>query len=198
MNEASGRCLDGALAHPGQKAYSHSCVPHKKIGDAVGQTWLFVGDSGEIINVAAKTCMAAQADGSVVIAMCTPAEAGVAVSDSKLQWKVTAVAAPGPGQGLDFYNVSSSSETHWPAVHAGGWLMEVDTVAKTVRWPITARGPAMGQPTKLAPWLNPLSNGQKLPAAPDCTMLHGGNTLLCKTPLVPATVFSTVFRLLFG
>ena len=84
---------------------------------------------------------------------------------------------------ISYYNITSKSETHWPAVHAGGWLMEVDAAAKTVRWPIAARAPGSSGPTKLSPWLNPLSNGQKLPPAPDCTMLSGGQGVrLCKLP----------------
>ena len=178
VNTATGRCLDAALGHAGRKVYTNGCVPHNSLGDAVGQTWSRPASSAAaIVNVAAKSCLTPQANGLVVMEAFGSGSTGQ-------QWTV----APSPDSAptaasMDYYNITSKSETHWPAVHAGGWLMEVDAAAKTVRWPIAARAPGSSGPTKLSPWLNPLSNGQKLPPAPDCTMLSGGQGVrLCKLP----------------
>jgi len=88
------------------------------------------------------------------------------------------------------YNVTSTVETHWPAVPAGGWLLAVDMATRRVIDVVGRAGHVHQQPGgtvagQLQPWLNPWSNGQKLPAAPDCTMVssHGGaSPTLCKLP----------------
>ena len=64
---------------------------------------------------------------------------------------------------LDYYNMTSTMETHWPSVPASGWLLAVDKTAKTVQ--------VGGGAHLLLPWLNPHANGQNLPPAPDCTMV---------------------------
>ena len=90
---------------------------------------------------------------------------------------------------LDYYNLTSTSETHWPAVPRSGWLLLVDAAARTVR--IRVGGGAPDVPAKLDPWLNPHANGQVLPAkAPDCTSIVGGValSLMCKLPYCSESV----------
>lgn len=86
----------------------------------------------------------------------------------------------------DYYNMTSTTETHWPAVH--GWMLEVDRITKTVNITTSSHGAMTGS---LKPWLNPWANGQKLAPAPYCTMIPGDGTssfhreflpTMCKLP----------------
>ena len=69
----------------------------------IGQTW-HVTKQGSIVNVHAKTCLSAVGNG----------------------------APPPPPPPMDYYNMTSTVETHWPAVPASGWLLAVDPAAKTI------------------------------------------------------------------
>jgi len=82
----------------------------------------------------------------------------------------------------DYYNITSKKETHWPDPPRNGWLLEVDPVNK--KFTITLPSGPQGKGA-LQPWLNPWSNGQKLPLAPECTMIQHGipqNAVMCKLP----------------
>jgi hypothetical protein len=90
---------------------------------------------------------------------------------------LSAVGSGAPPPPMEYYNMTSTTETHWPAVPASGWLLAVDKAAKTV-----SVGGSSHRP--LLPWLNPHSNGEVLPPAPDCTMATGlaNGALMCKLP----------------
>jgi hypothetical protein len=91
-----------------------------------------------------------------------------------------------PISAKDYYNITSTSETHWPAVESKGWLLEVDPLSKSVLLMSGARGSSR---SSLRPWLNPWSNGQKLPPAADCTMFDGvGSMTVCKLPYCGETI----------
>jgi len=87
--------------------------------------------------------------------------------------------------GIDHYNITSITETHWPAIPPAGWLLEVDRTNKTV---LIVTGNHGNISSHLQPWLNPWSNGQKLSPAPDCTMIPSSNPAdqslptMCKLP----------------
>jgi len=94
--------------------------------------------------------------------------------------------AGAPGESNVYYNMTSTVETHWPALPPSGWTMQVDPTSKMVR----IYGEGFNVTTQLQPWLNPHANGQQLPLAPDCTMVPGGpigshwypNPHMCKLP----------------
>lgn len=66
---------------------------------------------------------------------------------------------------LDYYNLTSTVETHWPAVPPNGWLLAVDKADKSVTIDSDSGH-------SILRWKNPVGNGQKVPAAPDCTILQ--------------------------
>ena len=181
VHEATGDCLDGALGKPGRLLYVNECVP----GTAVGQTWAFrnasiapaaeesVGESS-LVNVASATCVEVASNSSLVMEPC-----GTGSSPHRQQqlWGVKTAPAShaAPKVALTYYNLTSTSETHWPAVPSSGWVLEVNELNKTV----AAAGGAAGS---LKPWRNPWANGQKLPAAPDCTMFPLQAATVCKLP----------------
>jgi hypothetical protein len=88
-------------------------------------------------------------------------------------------AASKPGHA--YYNLTSTEETHWPAVPRSGWLLDVDPAASTVTISRPGAPPIAG---KLGPWANPHSNGQQLPPAAPCTAITGavGAPTICKLP----------------
>jgi hypothetical protein len=192
VHEATGKCLDGALGKPGRLLYINECVP----APAVGQTWYFRNASSStavtsvvaeslLVNVAATTCVGVSSNSSILMEPCR-----VGRKARVQQWGVTIVPAgrPTPKEHLTYYNLTSISETHWPAVPSSGWTLQVDEVRKTVAISQSTK-PASGS---LKPWLNPWANGQKLPAVPDCTMVStaGGGlegATLCKLPYCGAT-----------
>ena len=172
VNRESGLCLDGAQAAKGQKPYYHNCV------GGIGQTWTVpteVNTTGEVVNSAAKTCLTATGGSSVTMEPCG------GPSKQKQQWSFAGSRNQPAKVSLDYYNLTSTTETHWPAVPSSGWLLAVDRAAKTVRL-TGSTGPGEGT---LHPWLNPHANGQTLSPAADCTMLTGAlknGALMCKLP----------------
>jgi hypothetical protein len=174
-NVASGRCIDTAYGNG--PIYLHECM------GGVGQTWIALGSnsSGEIVNAAAKTCISAQAS-TVVMG---PTGVGMGAKGTQQWMFVPTPAPPTPPDNKDYYNMTSVAETHWPAVSRSGWLLTVDRTTKQVT---IATGASHGTLAgNLQPWLNPWANGQKLPPAPDCTMIPGSSSphlmaTMCKLP----------------
>lgn len=192
VHEATGQCLDGALGKPGRLLYVHGCVPEP----AVGQTWKFQNETGNgagakskeggsaLVNVAARTCVAVGRNSSIGLVKC--AASPIAWQN----WNVASVPRNHSArkETLTYYNLTSTSETHWPAVPSSGWLLQVNELKKTVAISTYSAVPGATPSNLLAgtlqPWVNPWANGQQLPAAPGCTMISTtpGSPTLCKLP----------------
>jgi hypothetical protein len=185
VNQATGRCVDAAHGEVGRLVYVHECV------GGVGQVWTAPSPSGvtnatgDIVNVAAKTCVSAQTNGSLVMEVCTSASTSALQA---IRWTIrwtfvaTSIVALAPPTKKDYYNITSTTKTHWPAVPRKGWLLEVDPSSKAV---VLSTGNHGVHASKLQPWLNPWSNGQMLPPAADCTMIAGATSqvpTVCKLP----------------
>ena len=196
VHEATGLCLDAALGKPGRLLYVNECVP----APAVGQTWSFRNASTAVatsvvaesllVNVAAGTCVGVSSNSSIVMGPC-------GVGAETQQWNVTKMGRRrAPKEHLTYYNLTSLSETHWPAVPPSGWLLQVDGAQKTV----TILQSTKATSGSLKPWLNPWANGQKLPVAPDCTMISTApgslaGATFCKLPYCGATMLRSSFSI---
>ena len=148
INTRSGKCLDAAYGKPGRLVYTEECQPLNRM--PIGQTWRVGGGDRE-------------SDHGTIV--------NVAAKTC-----ITVQAGSPPPAGMAYYNLTSTTETHWPAVPTAGWLIAVDPATKAV----TVDGGAHA----LLPWLNPHANGEALPPAPDCTMVTGlaNGALMCKLP----------------
>jgi hypothetical protein len=229
VNFATGRCLDAAYGAPGRALYTNDCTARP----GVGQTWEVLGgassksESEMIMNVAAKTCISASTNTTTVeMEVCAGQATGEAEDKDKergpqplplkqrwlqnwtLSQPPTAPPAPAPPTPiLDWYNLTSTTETHWPAVPRGGLLLAVDPGTQTVHISGAGGASGAGHTSALRPWRNPHANDNEMaaattstsasssamitvttasaaPSAPDCTMIPAflAGALACKLP----------------
>lgn len=136
------------------------------------------------MNVAAATCVGVDSNSSVVMEQCDLGSK-YRLQQGQLWGVATATGHSAPGELYTYYNLTSASETHWPAVPPSGWVLRVDELRKTtIILSSSTTNPAPRTAT-LKPWLNPWANGQKLPASPGCTMINtigSAGPTLCKLP----------------